>query len=306
MISICAAVYNNVDVVKKYIESLRETISQPYQLVLVDNNSNEETKDYLKQCIDRKLVHLVKFNKENEGLGKALSDAVDLAIGDYICITDVDIEFLTRNWDVEMCKLLNYEEVGLVGTFQNAGQTWLTRHSNYLESYVLTGCCTMTHRRIINYLRKMIDLNKNRLVDSITKLKSITEDEQYIKYLDKIHYFVCEVKNHVDPGYFYGVLDYDISALIRWLNYKLVIAENVKLNHNNTTTVVNVDEQYQQNRKKLTHDAWNLYRHKMELICDFHDWRGKWECYDSLPFNIDYRQNKKEFEINKGEVKNDY
>ena len=187
MLSICAVVKNNLDVVIKFLTSLKKNTFGSYQAIIVDNGNTSDVKSYLNLCLNGGVISTIITNEKNEGLGKALNQAVDLTTNDYICITDADIEFLTPGWNLGMMELLKYPEVGLVGTNKNTGGTWMVKHKNYLESYVLTGCCTMTHRRIINHYRGVLENRKEELVNKISKLKSITNDEMYLDYLAQIN-----------------------------------------------------------------------------------------------------------------------
>ena len=63
--------YNRLAYTKKTLNYLWATMTEPYFLVVVDNNSTDGTKEYLQNILNRGKVDLVIFNKENHYPGMA-------------------------------------------------------------------------------------------------------------------------------------------------------------------------------------------------------------------------------------------
>lgn len=69
LISLCT--YNRLDYTKKTLRNLWQTIEVPYYLVVVDNNSDDGTKEYLSHLVERNKADHVILNPDNYYPGKA-------------------------------------------------------------------------------------------------------------------------------------------------------------------------------------------------------------------------------------------
>ncbi len=63
--------YNRLEYTKRTLRYLWDTIQVPYYLVIVDNNSDDGTREYLKTLEKRNRADMVIYNPDNYYPGKA-------------------------------------------------------------------------------------------------------------------------------------------------------------------------------------------------------------------------------------------
>ena len=64
-ITIAIVTFNSLEYTKYFLKNLRQNVKVPYELVIVDNNSTDGTKDFLSRYSDAKII----LNKRNLGFG---------------------------------------------------------------------------------------------------------------------------------------------------------------------------------------------------------------------------------------------
>lgn len=94
------------------IESIRSTVKLPYEVILLDNNSTQDTKDFIKTHIEPMPEVKVFYSKNNLGPAGGRKEAVKYAQGDYLMFLDNDIVLL-ENWLPEL--LIRIERDDKVG-----------------------------------------------------------------------------------------------------------------------------------------------------------------------------------------------
>jgi len=111
-VSIIILVKDALKYVDKCLRSLNKYTNN-YELILVNNNSKEETKDYLKKLdwFDFTLI----TNKTNKGFAYGCNQGISVATSDYYCFLNSDT-VLSENWLGKMMKAFTlYSDVGIVG-----------------------------------------------------------------------------------------------------------------------------------------------------------------------------------------------
>lgn len=86
-ISVAICVYNGAEVIRKAIESVLNQIVLPYELMIVDDGSEDELEDVLAQYSHPILRHV---KKEHSGLAKTRNHALQSARGDFVAFMDAD------------------------------------------------------------------------------------------------------------------------------------------------------------------------------------------------------------------------
>ena len=98
--SIICCYYNEISLLKnKFISFLQEVNNFPfsYEVIICDNNSNDGTTEYLRDLKNRNFKKLkFIFNDKNLGKGGSIKKAIDLSLGKYIVIFDLD-EYLSKD-----------------------------------------------------------------------------------------------------------------------------------------------------------------------------------------------------------------
>ena len=83
-----------------FFQSLRQSTKLPFRLLVIDNNSQDQSKAYLQsKAQDHFFRHKMQlvFNKKNLGVAKAWNQAVRMTSSRYIVLFNPDIKF-TRDW----------------------------------------------------------------------------------------------------------------------------------------------------------------------------------------------------------------
>ena len=116
MCSIIILSYNQVHYTKLCLESIRRYTDCPYEIIVVDNASDEETVTYLEEQKD---IRLIK-NKSNMGFAGGCNQGMKAASGNYFMLLNNDT-IVTRGWLTNMVKLLvSDESIGMVGPLTNS------------------------------------------------------------------------------------------------------------------------------------------------------------------------------------------
>ena len=114
-VSIVILGFNQVEYTKKCIESILKYTKQKYELILVDNGSNDNTEKYFRSIPGAKVI----VNKENLGVSRGWNQGMRQADGDYILILNNDI-IVGPNWLENMVRLAESDSaIGLVGPRSN-------------------------------------------------------------------------------------------------------------------------------------------------------------------------------------------
>lgn len=105
-------VYNAEKFLKPAIESILNQTFSDFELIIIDDNSNDKTADIIKSYNDNRIKHIVNPNRI--GFTNSLNQGLKIAQGDYIARMDADdisdperfskeIEFLENNPDIGVC-----------------------------------------------------------------------------------------------------------------------------------------------------------------------------------------------------------
>lgn len=114
--SIIVLTYNQVEDTKKCLESILRFTEFPYELIVVDNKSEDDTRFYLeelKRDLKNKDIKLV-FNDQNYGFSRGCNIGMSKATGDYICLLNNDT-IVNANWLKNMIQELQGDSKALIG-----------------------------------------------------------------------------------------------------------------------------------------------------------------------------------------------
>jgi len=105
MISIITSVYNQLGVNRLYYDSLKRNTVNPFELIIIDNNSTDGSSEYFEDQTNVKLIRTgANYNYpycQNLGIKHSKYD--------IICFFNNDL-VLTKNWDVRMMHILESNE----------------------------------------------------------------------------------------------------------------------------------------------------------------------------------------------------
>lgn len=109
LVSVVVVTYNNLELTMECLSSIFTKTGYPnYEIIIVDNNSQDGTPTYLRK-IDQYYTNVsVIFNNKNVGFAKANNQGVKLARGEFIIILNNDT-VVTRGWISNLVKHLERE-----------------------------------------------------------------------------------------------------------------------------------------------------------------------------------------------------
>lgn len=120
--SIVVVSYNNADLTRQCIESIVARTTYPnYEVIIVDNASQDETRDMLRSMqrqfpgLKLKLI----INDQNRGFAAANNQGIAQAEGKYVVLLNNDT-VVTNDWLEAMLRHLQNNDIGLVGPVTNS------------------------------------------------------------------------------------------------------------------------------------------------------------------------------------------
>lgn len=206
--SIIILTYNNLEYTKQCIESIRTyTDRNTYELIVIDNNSVDDTKDWLVKQDDLRVI----LNKDNLGFPRGCNQGIEIAKGDNILLLNNDV-IVTENWLSNLVNsLYSDERIGAVGPVTNSAAYYTAipvEYSNLNEMHNFAQDFNKSNSEKWEERLKLIGyciLIKREVVDKIGLL-----DERFT------------------PGNFE---DDDYSVRIRQAGYKLLLCKDTFIHH---------------------------------------------------------------------------
>ncbi len=119
IVSVIVPVFNQKDVTQEFLTSIGESIPKAVEIIIIDNNSDKMTREFLRSYSRSTSNVVLISNSENLGFPKAINQGMKISRGEYIVIANNDI-ILTENWLQKM--ILHAErspEIGIVGPVSN-------------------------------------------------------------------------------------------------------------------------------------------------------------------------------------------
>lgn len=157
--------WNHLEVTRPCVESILAHTTVPSRLIVIDQNSDEETKTYLRGLSSTSTVHVeVLFNPANVGYPHGMNQGFRHGNSPYVCFLNNDI-LVPPGWLEEM--IHGAESDPVVGTVSPASNTfnihppsgmdWLTfaqtfapRRGQWIEVPYGEGFCLLGRRSILS------------------------------------------------------------------------------------------------------------------------------------------------------------
>ncbi len=120
--------YNRLHLLKKTINSYLDTISVPYELFIVDNASNKETREFIEAICEKFKNVTGIFLTDNIG-GRAFNIGMSIAQAPFIHLTENDLEY-HKGWANNMLKKFQvFPKLGQLSVFSpqpdnDKGEMW--------------------------------------------------------------------------------------------------------------------------------------------------------------------------------------
>jgi len=114
--SIIILTLNKSDLTKSCIESIRKLTKEPYEIIVVDNGSTDDTVEYLKNQNEIRAI----YNDQNAGFAKGCNQGATIATGDNLLFLNNDT-IVTADWLQNMLNVLKSNDlIGMVGPVSNS------------------------------------------------------------------------------------------------------------------------------------------------------------------------------------------
>ncbi len=133
LVSIIIPNYNHIEELSRCIDSIiNKTTYDNYEIIIVENNSNEETFAYYETLKKYEQIKVVVYKPEAGFNYSAINNhGVKFASGEHLILLNNDTEIITPDWIQEMLMYSQRSDVGAVGamlyypndTIQHAGIT---------------------------------------------------------------------------------------------------------------------------------------------------------------------------------------
>ncbi|OMC77570.1 hypothetical protein BK125_13670 [Paenibacillus odorifer] len=221
MTSIIILAYNQLEYTKMCIESIREyTDLNSYELIVIDNNSSDGTRDWLRIQSDIKLIE----NDSNLGFPKGCNQGIEISTGDNILLLNNDT-IVTYNWLDNLLVALNGDpSVGAVSC--------VTNNCSYAQSVPYSYA----------NIEEMHEFSKN------FNTNNLGEYNERIKLIGFCYLIKKSVINEIgmldeqfSPGNFE---DDDFSLRIRKAGYRLLLCKDTFIHHFGSVSFIEEKEKY--------------------------------------------------------------
>ncbi len=113
MISIITAIHNQLAMNEIFIDSLRKNTSNPYELIIIDNNSTDGSRELFE-----KAGAIVIHNDANYSYPYCQNQGIERAKYDVLAFFNNDI-MLSKDWDVHLLKVLGKDNYDVVSFASN-------------------------------------------------------------------------------------------------------------------------------------------------------------------------------------------
>lgn len=165
-LSIIIPCYNEKKTIKDLVDKVHN-LDLDKQIILIDDNSNDGTKEIINQIKDK--IDKIVFHEKNLGKGAGIISAKKFVNGDYIVIQDADLEYdpndllnmfeyiIKNNYDVlygsRVLEKKRYNNKDFTSNFRIFANHILTIFSNIINNQNLTDahtCYKMFSKKVFN------------------------------------------------------------------------------------------------------------------------------------------------------------
>jgi glycosyltransferase involved in cell wall biosynthesis len=172
-ISIIIPCFNEFTTITKIIDKILEIKKFDFEIIVIDDFSNDGSREILKDLLKEKIQHLI-LNDKNYGKGYSIRQGIKKATGDLLLIQDADLEYDPDDYERLVNPIINNkadvvfgsrfvgsEEKNVLYFWHSVGNYFLTLLSNIFTNLNLSDmeCCYKVFKSDII---KNIDLRENR------------------------------------------------------------------------------------------------------------------------------------------------
>lgn len=195
LLSVVVPMYNEEHNAPKLIRAIDEALKgYPYELILVDDNSTDGTRQAIRDAGDGHVV-LIEL-KKNYGQSSALMAGIDYAQGDFIITLDGDLQNDPQDIPQMIDKLIEADVDVVVGWRKNRQDNLLRTLPSKIANYIIRkttklnikdhGCALKVFRRDA---AKSLDLygESHRFITLLTYIQGSRIAQIPVNHLPRIH-----------------------------------------------------------------------------------------------------------------------
>jgi GT2 family glycosyltransferase/glycosyltransferase involved in cell wall biosynthesis len=241
IVSIIIPTFNQLKYTQECIQSIYKNTTIPFELIVIANNKNDGTVEYLNQlCNTHNYIKLI-INDENKGFPISVNQGISNVSAEFLLILNNDV-VVTNSWLETMVDIANKKElVGIVGPISNeVSGMQKDKEANY-----------NTIDEMHLYAASLNEKNKNRVLQfpRVAFLCTLIKREVFEK--------IGGLDERFSPG---NYEDDDFCLRAQLAGYKTVIAQDVFIHHYGSKSFKadgekKYAERLQINRKKFV-DKW--------------------------------------------------
>ena len=168
-LTIIVPCFNEKKTILKVINRIKRLKNIKKQIILVDDNSSDGTKEIIKKKLIKKVDHVI-FHKKNQGKGAAIISSLRLIRGNIVLIQDADLEYNPKDY-YKLLKPFKNKDIKVV-----YGSRVLGRKKKLLSLYLQS--FSKSFRIFGNYVLTLISnkINNQSLTDVHTCYKVFRKD----------------------------------------------------------------------------------------------------------------------------------
>lgn len=250
--SIIIPTYNQAKYLKACVESIGEHTDLPYEIIIVDNGSTDETAEYLKEIGSQVRYRILA---DNHGFAGAVNTGLMMAKGTTLMLLNNDT-LVTDNWLDNLLACLHSEaKIGMVGPVTNyisGDQQIDVPYTEIVDMY--------------EFARRNNESNPARWIrtDRLTGFCLLFRREllERVGYLDE----GFEVGNFEDD-------DYNIR--VRLQGFSLVIAKDSFIHHFGSVSMKATGQQFEGINERNMRFYMNKWGNPHELVHQVNEWRKR-------------------------------
>lgn len=147
MISIITSVHNQLGMNKLFYETLKKNTSLPFELIVIDNNSTDGSKEFFKEKADVFIA-----NQENYSYPHCQNQGIAVAKYEHLAFFNNDI-LVSKEWDKKILQIMNDQLIDVISFATN----------DHLENKKVQRSLYKKWKRIKYFLRAICGTDKRAL-----------------------------------------------------------------------------------------------------------------------------------------------
>ncbi|MBS82628.1 MAG: glycosyl transferase [Gammaproteobacteria bacterium] len=176
LLSIIIPCFNESNTIKKVIDKINNQKYIKKQIILVDDNSTDGTKDIIKNNLEN-IIDKVIYQRVNKGKGAAIRAALPYVKGDVVIIQDADLEYNPSDYKILLEAMTKMGKKVVYGSRVLGKPRY--KNKNFTSLYRIFFNHALTILTNILYRQKLTDAHTcYKVFDAslISKIKLIEDD----------------------------------------------------------------------------------------------------------------------------------